>query len=67
MKNYTNSKTIKYADMTDEQKQQKTEQQRKHYAKYKDKIKQRNKEYMKTNYHKKKLQQQHIEVTTPTV
>ena len=69
MKNYTNSKTIKYADLTDEQKQQKSEHQKKHYAKYKDKIKQLNKDYMKTNYHKKKLQQQqqHIEVATQTL
>lgn len=58
MKQYTNSKTIKYADMTSEQKTQKAEQQKKHYNKYKDKIKLHNKEYMKVKYYEKKLQQQ---------
>ena len=69
MKKYTNSKTIKYNDMTDEQKQHKSEQQKKHYAKYKDKIKQHNKEYMKKKYYEKKLaqQQQQTEVATTTL
>jgi hypothetical protein len=51
--------------MTDEQKQQKADQQKKHYAKYKDKIKLHNKEYMKVKYHEKKQQQQ--QAITPTL
>lgn len=65
MKNYTNSKTIKYDQMTEEQKQQKKEQQRKHYIKYKEQIKEHNRTYMKAKYHENKLAQQ--QQITPTL
>ena len=54
MRLYTNYKSIKYCDMTTEQKQQKAEHRKIYYNKYKDKIKQHNKDYMKSRYNEKK-------------